>query len=63
MEKFNELYAQVFNEDNTVKLCGRYKCMELIELAKTIEPNTNFGNIKTSFMNIENLINLHKKLN
>ena len=30
MEKFNELYAQVFNEDNTVKLCGRYKCMELM---------------------------------
>ena len=42
MEKFKKLYKEVFNEDGSIKNCGRAKCIELIELSMSIKPNIDF---------------------
>lgn len=58
MEEFLKLYEKVFNENNNIKICGRQNCINLIEAAQKIEPNIDFGNVKTGFMNTQNLKNL-----
>jgi len=60
---FLELYREVFDKDNNVTACGRLKCKRLIELADSIEPEVNHGDVDTCFINIENMINLYNKEN
>ena len=62
MEKFKKLYKEVFNEDGSIKNCGRAKCIELIELSMSIKPNIDFGISKTGFMNKENIIDLYNEM-
>ena len=52
----------VFNEDNSVKACGRTKCIELIQCAKKLNSDLDFGSIETGIMNVDNLILLKTKL-
>ena len=63
MEEFKLLYNDVFNNDGSIKNCGRTKCIQLIELSMKLKPNIDFGNIRTGFLNIENIIALYKELN
>lgn len=60
MEKINKLYKEVFAPNGDVKCCGRYKCMDLIEACLLYYKNNyneiiDFGNLKTGFMNIQNI--------
>lgn len=61
-EQFLEKYKMVFNEDNSVKACGRTKCIELIQCAKKLNSDLDFGSIETGIMNVDNLILLKTKL-
>ena len=51
-EKFNK----VFNEDGTIKVCGREACKELILACQeaSSEP-IDFGNPETGMMNVANI--------
>jgi ABC-type tungstate transport system permease subunit len=60
-DKLLNQYSVVFNEDRTVKNCGREECKKLIEMMNKEYPNINFGNLKTGFMNTENIILIIKK--
>lgn len=62
MEDFLKLYEEIFDEHGYVRLCGREKCKELISLAQTIDSKSDFGNINTGFMNINNLTRLYMKV-
>lgn len=53
MEK---LYNLVFDENNNIKPCGRQITIRLIEELSKLYPNEDFGNSKTGFMNIENVL-------
>lgn len=58
LRKIEDVYGEVFDENGEVKLCGRYKCMELISLMNGLSGNRDdkyFGDIETGFMNIENI--------
>ncbi len=50
-----KLYQEVFNEDGTIKLCGREKCSELIEALSGKYPEEDFGNKKTGMINVEKI--------
>lgn len=55
IEEFKEQYNKVFNTDGTVKLCGREETKKLIELAKELKPDIDFGNESTGFLNVDNI--------
>ena len=59
---FLEQFNNVFKADNTVKACGRTECKKLINLANTLEPSVEHGNVKTGQMEIEKIINLRDKI-
>ena len=63
-ETFLELYKEVFNEDGTVKNCGRRKCQELITAAMQVETHDDgyFGNDRTGMMNTERIQDLHNRI-
>lgn len=62
VESFLALYDEVFNSDGSVKPCGRFKCMNLIESAKQLEKDIDFGDMQTGFMRIVNIKALYNKV-
>ena len=51
-----ELYRNVFNEDGTVKACGREACKKLIAACEeACCKDIDFGDAKTGMMNVENI--------
>lgn len=61
-EKFEQVYAKVFTEENTVRTCGRDECKKLIKLAVEMDNSNDFGNINTGCMNINNVVKLHERI-
>lgn len=61
MNDFNKLYDEVFDNDK-IRACGREKTKTLIASAMQLEPNTNFGNIKTGIMNVDAIKELHQHM-
>lgn len=62
---FLNKYDEVFNEDGSIKLCGREKCKDLIIAAMALSNNSNtnyFGNEKTGMMNVPNIQTLKNNL-
>lgn len=51
----SEKYHKVFNEDGTIKVCGRDACKELILECMKIKSDINFGDPNTGMMNVENI--------
>lgn len=62
IRQFKELYNDVIDANGNVKACGRDKCIKLIQLAKSINVRGQFGNIKTGYMKVDNIIELYNKL-
>ena len=62
ISKFIKLYNEVIDNNGNVKVCGRDKCKELIEISDKIDKNTYYGNINTGMLNIEALKTLHNKV-
>lgn len=60
--EFLKRYTDVFNDDGTVKACGRDKCTLLLIECYKVEKNTYFGDVKNGFMNVENVLGLVKRL-
>ena len=60
---FLEIYAKVFNEDGSIKNCGRTVCIQLISLAKQLGTDTDYGNADTGFINIETMQKLYEQIN
>ena len=60
---FLEIYAKVFNEDGSIKNCGRTVCIQLISLAKQLGTDTDYGNTDTGFINIETMQKLYEQIN
>ena len=63
--KFKEKYDAVFNENGSVKLCGREKCKDLIIACMVLSKNGTknyFGNPDTGMMNVENIQRFKKGL-
>lgn len=54
-EELKNQYSKVFDSEGNVKNCGRDDCICLIEMLNIEDPITDFGNVKTGFMNIENV--------
>lgn len=48
-------YKVVFNDDGTVKNCGREECKKLIIMLNKTFLNKKFGNEDTGFMNVSNI--------
>lgn len=61
---FFELFDTVFDENGTVRLCGRDVCKKLIAAADTAAPaqKGKFGDSKTGTMNIKALNALYRTL-
>lgn len=59
---FMTAYNEVFDDKNQVKLCGRLSCIKLISICKDIDPNTDFGDISTGIMKIDNIVSLKNKI-
>lgn len=60
---FLEIYAKVFNDDGSIKNCGRTVCIQLISLAKQLGTDTDYGNVDTGFINIEPMQKLYEQIN
>lgn len=56
-EKILLQHSKVFNSNGTVKNCGRAECICLMEMLAKEQPNIDFGNTQTGFMNIKNIQN------
>ena len=50
-----EAYEAVFNEDGTMKACGREACIRLIEACEAKDRETCFGNKKTGEICLSNI--------
>lgn len=61
-EKFKKVYVEVFDDNGNVKVCGRNKCKELIELSDTLEDGSH-GSMDTGIMGTESIKNLYQRLN
>ena len=61
-QKFLELMKEVFDENNTIKACGREKCQELINLADHLEPNVFHGDVTSGFVNADTVTALRDML-
>ena len=59
---FLEIYAKVFNEDGSIKNCGRTVCIQLISLAKQLGTDADYGNTDTGFINIEPMQKLYEQI-
>ena len=46
---------KVLTEDLEVKSCGREACKDLIAYLSSLYPDTYFGDIKTGFLNMDNV--------
>ena len=58
-----DLYNKCFNEDGTVKACGREACKQLIRACMEQDPTKDFGNPDTGMMHVQNIISLIKNMN
>lgn len=58
---FNQ-FDRVFNKDFSIKSCGRDETRLLIKICNQIESSTDFGNVDTGFMNIDNILKLYQSL-
>lgn len=61
VNEFKEKYLDVFDKNGNVKPCGRKACVDLMELANQIR-NDDYGNIKTGFLNIENIKKVYSEV-
>jgi hypothetical protein len=59
LEEFKEQFKVVFNEDFTVKNCGRANTIKLIRLANECKNGKDFGDVVTGKMNIDNLVSYY----
>ena len=59
--ELKQSYDRVFNEDGTVKLCGREACKDLIIAMQSKFPGINFGNPVHGIMNITNIQTYYKE--
>lgn len=50
---FCDVAHKVFNDDGTIRVCGRDSVRELIEVAESIDPTKDFGNKKIGRMNVD----------
>lgn len=62
VQKFKELYDEVFDKHGAVKRCGRQKCIELMTIASEIKPGVEFGDMESGFMKTANLKSLRSEL-
>lgn len=63
--EFKEKYDAVFDENGSVKLCGREKCKDLVVACMVLSKNGSknyFGNPDTGMMNVDNIQKFRKGL-
>lgn len=53
MDRLKTLYSEVFNDDGSIKVCGRDKCKHLISCLSDMYPDKYFGDVNTGFLNIK----------
>lgn len=56
---FIEIYQKVFDEAGNTRACGRTVCKQLIQLAQQLDPNNNYGDLATGFIEIQNMHKLY----
>lgn len=61
-QEFLELFSEVIAENNTIHMCGREKCEDLIALADALEPGVPHGSRHSGFVNANAMRNLKNKL-
>lgn len=61
MDELRNLYYKCFNEDGSIKPCGRQNCINLIVACKNIRRGS-FGDENTGYMNTDNIKKLVKEL-
>lgn len=52
-ERFCNVAHKVFNEDGTIRVCGRDSVRALIEAAESIDSTKDFGNKEIGRMNVD----------
>ena len=57
-ERFCNVAHKVFNDDGTIRVCGRDSVRALIEAAESIDPTKDFGNKEIGRMNVDAVRNL-----
>ena len=57
---FRKAYESVFNEDGTIKVCGREACKKLISACQAKDQNTYFGNVETGQICLSSLETIKK---
>ena len=62
IEEIKELYKEVFDENNNIKLCGRDTCKKLMIALNKIYEDVNFGDLDAGFLNIETVQKYASKL-
>lgn len=59
VHRFNSTYNEVFNAEGNITACGRETCRKLMNYAQILDIDTDYGDMSTGRMNIDNI----KKLN
>ena len=52
-ERFCDVAHKVFNDDGTIRVCGRDSVRALIEAAESIDSTKDFGNKEIGRMNVD----------
>ncbi|MFN2926559.1 hypothetical protein ACKX2L_06490 [Lachnospiraceae bacterium YH-ros2228] len=55
---FCDAAKKVFNEDGSIRVCGRDAVRSLIEAAEQVDPTRDFGNKEIGRMNADTVWNL-----
>ncbi len=59
--EFLNYYKRVFNQDGTIKPCGRSICQRLILISDKIEPEVYHGDLKSGMMKVKSIKDLFIK--
>lgn len=60
IKKLKELFTKVFNEDGSVKLCGREACVEIIEVCEQLSGEVCGDKIR-GYMYTDKIEEVYKK--
>ena len=57
-QRFCDAAKKVFNEDGSIRVCGRDAVRSLIEAAEQVDPTRDFGDTEIGRMNVDTVWNL-----
>lgn len=62
LDELKDAYEAVFDEDGSIKACGRALCLHLMYVLKKFRPMAELGNFDTGVMNVKVIKDVYRDI-